>query len=738
MLRCRGYSTRPGTLFFPFCSVVLPNQKEVHNIGEYVSYLNSSDNFDLLKRLGLCLGMCDGLGYLHDNKFLHKFLSHKNVMVNGPVDNVVVMLADFGEFNSPEACKFEQLYNAPELVSSNDFTEASDVYSIGRLCENVLSGDFNNSYDIYSYLGLYDGNSRLNSVCNLLDKMYHMSPVKRPNMKDVQLKFLQIIEVEDEQELNNFIPADVDNTNEFVLHEVEDVIEETVDPVFNDGTDEVEDVIEGTVDPVFDDANECETNLVDKKVARTKHRCEICGILTVRLSRHMSQSHNWSRESSSAVIALTGQRKTSTANIKSRDYHRKRWCPVESCKFVSSRIDKHLKNKHKELDDDQRARMLKLAKQFTLPLDFDKSPVKVMSVSRGVLEDNIIKELQTVNKNPQNPLKSSIDLPSDLQVPATSGHESPKAIWESSDADISFNVSLRSSNVAYERKVIVHDNNKLMYPPICADSPGTSKDPDYVPNLVELSEQRQIEVVCTDELELLLYNFGLYLKSLDGGNKGVEHIKQIVHDVKRVFQALEMKKLEDLFIKNNFRSNYLEGYCVEKKYRTLTIRKYLGDMSSFLSFLVIDELESISVASDEILKLKLKISNWTKTYKKAVVEEDWKRKLSEADNLVDETHLQQYEESKSAILAKELLEEFQGNHREVNRTEYCAIRDHLIACIHFGNGHRSGVSAYMTRKEVLTATQSTADEMLILVHKHKRSQDGPAPIVCPINSMRGY
>ena len=28
--------------------------------------------------------------------------------------------------------------------------------------------------------------------------------------------------------------------------------------------------------------------------------------------------------------------------------------------------------------------------------------------------------------------------------------------------------------------------------------------------------------------------------------------------------------------------------------------------------------------------------------------EDWKRKLVEADSLIDESHLQQYEESKSA------------------------------------------------------------------------------------------
>ena len=83
------------------------------------------------------------------------------------------------------------------------------------------------------------------------------------------------------------------------------------------------------------------------------------------------------------------------------------------------------------------------------------------------------------------------------------------------------------------------------------------------------------------------------------------------------------------------------------------------------------------------------------------------------------------------LLAKELLHEFAaGNHREVNRTEYCAIRDHLLVCIHFGNGHRSGVSAYTTRKEVTSAKQNS-DGWLILVHKHKRSQDGPAPIIFP-------
>ena len=216
---------------------------------------------------------------------------------------------------------------------------------------------------------------------------------------------------------------------------------------------------------------------------------------------------------------------------------------------------------------------------------------------------------------------------------------------DSTDADISFSVSVESSHVAYDHKA----SN-------CAKSPGTSNDSDYVPDLVELSEQRQIEIICTEELESYLFNLNVFLRSLDGGNKDDDHVKKIVQYVKRIFQTLEMKKLEDLFLKNNLKNKYLKGYCVEELYKTLTIRKDLGDMSAFLSLLIIDELDDISISSAEILKLKLKIANWSKTYKKGTDLQDWKRKLVEAESLIDETHVQQYEEIKSAMLAKELLQ----------------------------------------------------------------------------------
>ena len=67
---------------------------------------------------------------------------------------------------------------------------------------------------------------------------------------------------------------------------------------------------------------------------------------------------------------------------------------VPSCKFVSDRIDKHLKNKHKELDENQCKIMLKLAPSYTqLPLIPNSSPVKKAIVKETCLSVVVNEEL---------------------------------------------------------------------------------------------------------------------------------------------------------------------------------------------------------------------------------------------------------------------------------------------------------------------------------------------------------
>ena len=237
---------------------------------------------------------------------------------------------------------------------------------------------------------------RISYMILSLSCLCHISPLVRPKTKDIQFRMLQIIDNEIEGENSEFIPADMDD--------IETTDKQSPDKVFSDGPDS------DSVAKVGKSTNQSTTQLYqrtgDKKIDRTKHRCEICNVLTEQLPHHM-KSHKWSKESSSAVVALTGQRKkyTRTSNAKLKDYHRKRWCPVESCKFVSDRIEKHLKNKHKELDENQHKMMLKLVQPFMqLPSVPTCSPVKTLLQRNIIVKetcssvgDVITEELPSVN-----------------------------------------------------------------------------------------------------------------------------------------------------------------------------------------------------------------------------------------------------------------------------------------------------------------------------------------------------
>ena len=62
-------------------------------------------------------------------------------------------------------------------------------------------------------------------------------------------------------------------------------------------------------------------------------------------------------------------------------------------------------------------------------------------------------------------------------------------------------------------------------------------------------------------------------------------------------------------------------------------------------------------------------------------------------------------ESENAHIAVDVLKTIQHTLKNVSLKKYCAVRDHLFICIHFGNGYRSGVSANMLVSEFHAATE---------------------------------
>ena len=89
-----------------------------------------------------------------------------------------------------------------------------------------------------------------------------------------------------------------------------------------------------------------------------------------------------------------------------------------------------------------------------------------------------------------------------------------------------------------------------------------------------------------------------------------------------------------------------------------------------------------------------------------------------------------YEESEHAHTSQVILDEFMhGGSRILNQAEYCMARDYLFTVIHFGNGHRSGVSANMLVDEFVKA-KCASNVYIINVWNHKTvAYYGPAKVV---------
>ena len=72
--------------------------------------------------------------------------------------------------------------------------------------------------------------------------------------------------------------------------------------------------------------------------------------------------------------------------------------------------------------------------------------------------------------------------------------------------------------------------------------------------------------------------------------------------------------------------------------------------------------------------------------------------------LVTPEQLQRYERSENVMLPKQWFWQLSLTKRAITQTEYCCVRNHMYSIMHFGTGHRSGVSANLLMSEFRKAT----------------------------------
>ncbi|KAM3259891.1 hypothetical protein ACQJBY_051276 [Aegilops geniculata] len=96
------------------------------SLRDYIS--DEACGLEWRKRYQIINGICQGLNYLHENRIVHLDLKPENVLLD---DNMVPKITDFG---------LSRGYIAPELYDGEKITIQSDIYSLGIIIIEILTG----------------------------------------------------------------------------------------------------------------------------------------------------------------------------------------------------------------------------------------------------------------------------------------------------------------------------------------------------------------------------------------------------------------------------------------------------------------------------------------------------------------------------------------------------------------------------------------------------------------------
>jgi serine/threonine protein kinase len=172
------------------CFEYLPNG----SLADYIT--DSSAGLEWRMRYKIIKGICEGLNYLHRNHIVHFDLKPANILMD---ENMVPKISDFGlsmcfQDKGTQVLLTEMGgtigYLAPEFFASGRITSKFDLYSLGVIIIEILTGkkgyeEVQNVLESWSNRSHISQREQLRVCTEIGIQCSNFNPAKRPDSEDI-------------------------------------------------------------------------------------------------------------------------------------------------------------------------------------------------------------------------------------------------------------------------------------------------------------------------------------------------------------------------------------------------------------------------------------------------------------------------------------------------------------------------------------------------------------------------
>ena len=522
---------------------------------------------------------------------------------------------------------------------------------------------------------------------------------------------------------------------------------------------------------------------------RATHKCPVAGCPTefvIHLPRHLKQYHKWNHVKAASAISQFNLRKQ--RKKKGNRTYTRRVCPIQNCNAVVRRIHNHLgmQGPHKlPRDSEEYSHYLRQAAEYVeLPDTFSED---VISLSSSTSSDEEIhkksKRQREASMNRQKDaqqVKSEVESNPDIQGFSEEGmnysptysqeerdhnyEENPALalLWEhtfgsSRPMDISQQNVMPDEDKDYDEMGSEGDNESVEggneidgasvnYSEFSHNEMTSEENKERVDdadkNYAASVDSSEFEGAASDdssdsdhcrnnETENVLQQFKFWLEGVDGGRREEKTAKQYVSQVRVALNAVSptTQAISCLVMTNLVRDHWLNE--LEKNKRPGTCKAYLGSLSKFLRFLMLERPKGVDVDESEIRAAKEQVHEWMSSYKKPIARRMWEKKMEDFDNLISADDIRRFDVSEPSRKAVQIIEQYSRDAPSSypTQTDYTLVRDFFLTTLCINNACRAGPLANMTLGEFRRAKKE-GEQYVVRVLNHKTvDTHGPASVV---------